>query len=72
MINKAIVWLKSKQNSDGGFGETTLSYNFPEKYNGVGKSTVTQTAWGLLALLEVKDIYDVDSNIDRAVYYLVD
>lgn len=72
MIRRSIDWLKSKQNSDGGFGETTLSYNEPEKYNGVGKSTVTQTAWGLLALLEVRGIYDVETNIDRAAYYLVD
>ena len=54
-IQKNIKWLISKQNEDGGFGETVISYNEPDKYNGVGKSTVSQTAWGLLALLEVID-----------------
>jgi squalene-hopene/tetraprenyl-beta-curcumene cyclase len=55
---KSLRWLISKQNSDGGFGETTLSYNFPEKYAGVGNSTVTQTAWGLIALIEVLDVFE--------------
>jgi len=28
-IEKSIDWLKSRQNADGGFGETVLSYNKP-------------------------------------------
>ena len=70
-IARSIEWLVSKQNEDGGFGETVISYNNPEKYNGWGKSTVSQTAWGLLALLEVKQLYNVDSAIERAVNYLM-
>lgn len=72
IVQKQVNWLKKKQNDDGGFGETTLSYNNPERYNGVGKSTVTQTAWGIMALLAVKDVYDVADNIDRGVQYLLD
>jgi len=40
-VQRAIEYLISKQNDDGGFGESTLSYNDPEKWNGKGKSTVT-------------------------------
>jgi squalene-hopene/tetraprenyl-beta-curcumene cyclase len=51
-IEKAIMWLVGKQNSDGGFGETTASY-LDTSLHGVGVSTVTQTSWALLALIEV-------------------
>lgn len=40
-IARSIEWLLSKQNEDGGYGETTLSYNDEYTYNGVGKSTVS-------------------------------
>ena len=63
-IARSIDWLKSRQNHDGGFGETVLSYNKPDEYNGIGVSTVSQTAWGLLALLEVSHIYDVSDAIE--------
>jgi squalene-hopene/tetraprenyl-beta-curcumene cyclase len=40
-IARGINWLKTRQNKDGGFGETTLSYNDANKYNGIGVSTVS-------------------------------
>jgi squalene-hopene/tetraprenyl-beta-curcumene cyclase len=40
-IHNSIQWLLSKQNDDGGFGETVFSYNKPEEFNGIGKSTAT-------------------------------
>jgi squalene-hopene/tetraprenyl-beta-curcumene cyclase len=40
-IERSIDWLKSKQNPDGGFGETTRSYNEANEKNGVGVSTVS-------------------------------
>lgn len=40
-IKRSIDWLKSRQNRDGGFGETVLSYNKPNEYNGIGVSTVS-------------------------------
>lgn len=48
-IKKAAEWLKSIQNSDGGWGETIKSYDDPA-LKGIGKSTPSQTAWALLAL----------------------
>ena len=70
-IGQSITWLVSKQNEDGGFGETVVSYIDPATYSGVGKSTVSQTAWALLALIEVANIYEVNDAISSAVDYLL-
>jgi squalene-hopene/tetraprenyl-beta-curcumene cyclase len=45
------VWLRSVQNADGGWGETTDSYKNPA-LRGIGPSTASQTAWALIGLLE--------------------
>ena len=50
---KALDWLIGCQNEDGGFGESTQSYTNPE-WIGRGKSTVSQTAWAVLALIEAE------------------
>lgn len=70
-VRNSINWLVTKQNGDGGFGESSLSYN-NAKYRGVGVSTPTQTAWALFALLEVDGLkgYDLKKEIDSAVKYL--
>jgi squalene-hopene/tetraprenyl-beta-curcumene cyclase len=47
---RGAVWLKSVQNADGGWGETTDSYKVPS-LRGQGPSTASQTAWGLIGLL---------------------
>ncbi len=42
---------------------------------GKGKSTVTQTAWALLCLLELKGIYEeslIRTPIEKAITYLLD
>lgn len=49
-IRKAAQWLMSKQNRDGGWGESCLSYE-DDSYRGVGNSTPSQTAWALLGLI---------------------
>ena len=50
--NRAADWLRSVQNPDGGFGESILSYYDPA-LKAKGKSTASQTAWGLIGLLAV-------------------
>lgn len=50
MIEKALSWIKSVQNNDGGWGECLESYA-DKSLMGKGKSTASQTAWGLMALL---------------------
>jgi squalene-hopene/tetraprenyl-beta-curcumene cyclase len=49
-ICRAADWLRSAQNPDGGWGETCGSYDDPS-LAGLGVSTPSQTAWGLLGLL---------------------
>ena len=50
--DRGAVWLRSVQNPDGGFGESVLSYYDPA-FKAKGKSTASQTAWGLIGLLAV-------------------
>lgn len=49
-IRQAVTWLLSRQNPDGGWGESCYTYDDPRPA-GMGKSTASQTAWALLALL---------------------
>ncbi|MGW7466576.1 squalene--hopene cyclase [Streptomyces xantholiticus] len=49
-IRRAVAWLESVQNEDGGWGEDLRSYR-EEKSIGRGASTASQTGWALLALL---------------------
>jgi len=60
-------WLRSVQNADGGFGESILSYA-DSSLKGKGKSTASQTAWGLIGLLAVVDTSD--PAVERAVAWL--
>ncbi len=69
------VWLRSVQNGDGGWGETTDTYKHPER-RGVGPSTASQTAWALLGLLAaVERLPEMRAEfmpaIDRGVDYLI-
>jgi squalene-hopene/tetraprenyl-beta-curcumene cyclase len=48
-VRRAVAWLLSRQNADGGWGETLASYGDPG-LAGRGESTPSQTAWALLAL----------------------
>jgi squalene-hopene/tetraprenyl-beta-curcumene cyclase len=66
---RAMEWLKRVQNADGGFGESCESY---EKYGqkGVGKSTASQTAWGLIGLLAT--VGPEDPSAMRAVAWLTE
>src|SRR5262249_21686790 len=47
-FTRAIAWLDSVQNDDGGFGEDVQSYVDRDR-RGRGSSTPSQTAWALLA-----------------------
>lgn len=53
-LESAAKWVRSAQNSDGGWGETGLTYEDPSK-KGRGPSTASQTAWALLALFASGD-----------------
>ena len=49
-VQRAVRWLKSVQNEDGGWGESLASYN-DETLKGQAPSTASQTSWGVLGLI---------------------
>jgi squalene-hopene/tetraprenyl-beta-curcumene cyclase len=48
-IQQALGWLEARQNPDGGWGESCLTYSEP-RLRGQGSSTASQTSWALLGL----------------------
>jgi squalene-hopene/tetraprenyl-beta-curcumene cyclase len=66
-VRKAVAWLKSRQNEDGGWGETCDSYGDPS-LAGRGLSTPSQTAWALLGLLSAEET--LSQEVVRGIDYL--
>lgn len=66
---KALAWLRSVQNEDGGFGESANSY-LDRALMGRGPSTASQTAWGLLSLMYL--VPPRDAAVERAAAWLCD
>jgi squalene-hopene/tetraprenyl-beta-curcumene cyclase len=66
---RAAEWLRSVQNSDGGFGESILSY-YDAALKGQGKSTASQTAWALIGLLAT--VGPKDPASERAAAWLTE
>jgi squalene-hopene/tetraprenyl-beta-curcumene cyclase len=54
-VRRAVEWLVSVQNEDGGWGETCDSYRDPT-LAGVGPSTPSQTAWAVMGLLHAGEV----------------
>jgi squalene-hopene/tetraprenyl-beta-curcumene cyclase len=50
-MRKAVAWLVSIQNPDGGFGEDAASYKLGYEGYERAPSTASQTAWALIALM---------------------
>jgi squalene-hopene/tetraprenyl-beta-curcumene cyclase len=67
-IRKAVEWLKSIQNSDGGWGETCDSYE-DRALHGKGESTASQTAWALLGMMAVGELES--ESVERGINYLI-
>jgi squalene-hopene/tetraprenyl-beta-curcumene cyclase len=66
-VQRAAAWIRAVQNSDGGWGETCGTYDDPST-RGLGPSTPSQTAWGLMALLAAGDCRS--DSVARAVRWL--
>lgn len=66
---RAVLWLRSVQKADGSFGESLRSYSEPAS-KGLGDSTASQTAWGLIGLLAAADTSD--PAIQNAAAYLIE
>jgi len=74
-VVRGAVWLKSVQNADGGWGETTDSYKQPA-LRGIGPSTASQTGWALIALLACVERLPTIADafmpaVERGVAYLL-
>jgi squalene-hopene/tetraprenyl-beta-curcumene cyclase len=66
-VRRSVAWLKSRQNDDGGWGETCDSYG-DASLGGSGPSTPSQTAWALLGLLAGEDV--LSPELVRGIEYL--
>jgi squalene-hopene/tetraprenyl-beta-curcumene cyclase len=67
-VRRAVAWLKSCQNPDGGWGEDCVSYEDPS-LAGKGRSTASQTAWAILGLLAGEE--ELGPEVVRGVEYLL-
>jgi squalene-hopene/tetraprenyl-beta-curcumene cyclase len=61
-IHRAVTWLKSVQQSDGGWGEDCDTYFYPERAGEGYANTSFQTAWAMLGLMAAGE---VDSPVVR-------
>lgn len=68
MIRKAVAWLASIQNGDGGWGEDAVSYRLDYKGFQGAPSTSSQTAWALLGLMAAGEVEN--PAVLRGVGYL--
>jgi squalene-hopene/tetraprenyl-beta-curcumene cyclase len=68
MMRKAVDWLVSIQNSDGGWGEDAVSYRLDYKGFEGAPSTSSQTAWALLGLMAAGEVEN--PAVVRGVEYL--
>ena len=67
-VQRAVRWVLSHQNGDGGWGETCESYTDPS-LAGCGASIPSQTAWALLALFAAGQT--TGPAVERGVDYLL-
>ena len=67
-VTRAVAWLESVQNADGGWGESCTSYA-DHAEAGRGESTPSQTAWALLALLSAGMSDSI--SVVRGINYLL-
>jgi squalene-hopene/tetraprenyl-beta-curcumene cyclase len=68
-IRRAVSWLISIQNPDGGWGEDGSSYRLDYRGHQPAASTASQTAWALLALMACGEVDH--PSVARGVRYLL-
>lgn len=69
-IRKAVNWLVSIQNADGGWGEDAVSYRLDYRGFEGAPATASQTAWALLALMAAGEVEN--PAVNRGIKYLID
>ncbi|HEV8374733.1 MAG TPA: squalene--hopene cyclase, partial [Candidatus Polarisedimenticolia bacterium] len=68
-MRRGAEWLRSCQNPDGGWGETLASYDDPT-LKGKGRSTPSQTAWGVMGLIAARE--QESEAVRRGIEFLLD
>ena len=69
MIRKAVSWLVTIQNQDGGWGEDAMTYGLDYRGQTAASSTASQTAWALLALMAAGEVEN--PAVSRGIGYLM-
>jgi squalene-hopene/tetraprenyl-beta-curcumene cyclase len=69
MVRRAVRWLLTIQNLDGGWGEDCTSYDLDYKAYSPAPSTPSQTAWALLALMAAGEVDH--PAVERGVRHLM-
>ncbi|HWU02193.1 MAG TPA: squalene--hopene cyclase [Novosphingobium sp.] len=69
MVARAVAWLKTIQNADGGWGESCDSYALDRKGHEAFRSTASQTAWAILGLMAVGEAKSTE--VARGVEWLM-
>lgn len=69
-VRKAVKWLLSIQNEDGGWGENGDSYKLDYRGHEPSPSSVSQTSWALLALMAAGEVDH--PAVERGIRYLLD
>jgi squalene-hopene/tetraprenyl-beta-curcumene cyclase len=70
MVRKAVQWLVSIQNADGGWGEDGSSYKLDYRGYEKAPSTASQTAWALLGLMAAGEVEH--AAVGRGITYLAE
>jgi len=68
-IRKAVEWLRSRQNGDGGWGESCRSYDEAAE-KGNGTSTPSQTAWAVMGLIAAGEAGSAE--VQRGIEFLLE
>jgi squalene-hopene/tetraprenyl-beta-curcumene cyclase len=68
-MRKAVAWLYSIQNEDGGWGEDAVSYRLDYQGFEAAPSTSSQSAWALLALMAAGEADN--PAVERGMRYLM-
>lgn len=68
-LQGGVDWLKSVQQSDGGWGESPRTYDEPET-RGTGPTTPSQTAWALMGLMAGGEVNSPE--VHNGVQYLIE
>jgi squalene-hopene/tetraprenyl-beta-curcumene cyclase len=68
-VRRAVLWLKSVQRDDGGWGESNDTYFKPEQAGNLETSTCFQTAWAVLGLMAVGEVHS--QQVRDGINYLL-